>query len=269
MYLFIFFPRFTVLVDWLFLKQSATTGGRLPPRRRSNQQPPSEASSEQAFTAAMPSTGQLSSNSGSHKRRGSGQTTDALLSAAGSTSSLSSLDATPHSHHGTEGGGVGTQDDLLQQDQRQHRVAARRGLGHGHATSKIKASGPILSQSHTPDMFGAAPLPAAAVHSHAVYSSTPTALPSEVPHAQSTSQKSGVSGEPSPMQSTQNISLKTSAAETNLPTHSHKQAPPTQQQAHSPSPTKREEEASPIPGSMPSGWIEVNLTINCCMCDLF
>lgn len=243
-------------------EQTAATG-RLPPRRRSNQ-PPADAAavSSSEHTPAKPGA-HLSSTSGSHKTSKSGQAADALISAANSTSSLSSLDATPHSHssHGVEG----PLDDLLQQDQRQHRVAARRGLGHGHATSKIKATGPILAQSHTPDAFGAAPQPAAAVQTHAVFtSSASTSLPNEVPHAHSASHKSEAPGShPSshkePPAAEPVISPRTPGESR------HKKSPTSQQpQAQSPSPTKREDEQPQSAGSispaspMPSGWIEVS-----------
>lgn len=235
------------------------TSGRLPPRRRSNQQPADNAASSSEHTPAKPGA-QLSSTSGSHKTSKSGQAAEALLSAANSTSSLSSLDATPHSHssHGAEG----TQDDLLQQDQRQHRVAARRGHGHGHATSKIKATGPILAQSHTLDAFGAAPQPAAAVHTHAVFTSnTPTSLPHDIPHAHSAKSDAPVSSATSHKdpQAEPTFSPRTPGESR----HKKTAAPPQQEtQGHSPSPAKREEEQpvsrdiSPV-NTMPSGWIEV------------
>lgn len=73
---------------------------------------------------------------------------------------------------------VAGESDLLQQDQRQHRIAARRHLA-GQApshTSKIKTSQtPLMAQANIPEGFGAAPQPAAAVQSHAVFTNSTNA----------------------------------------------------------------------------------------------
>ena len=68
---------------------------------------------------------------------------------------------------------------LLQQDQRQHRLAARRQAtaqaGTVHATSKIKTSAGVsaIAQPLSGEVFGAAPQPAVAKQTHAVFKDKP------------------------------------------------------------------------------------------------
>lgn len=64
-------------------------------------------------------------------------------------------------------------EQLLQQDQRQHRLAARRhAAAHSatHVTSKIRPNTAAVAQAPAVEVFGAAPPPAEALHTHSVLS---------------------------------------------------------------------------------------------------
>jgi hypothetical protein len=96
---------------------------------------------------------------------GTAQHFAAFVSTSRSPSSAMCAEKTSHSPHDTG-------DSILQQDQRQHRLAARRqATAHsGHSASHIRAA--AVSQTPVADAFGAAPAPAPAVQSHAVFAPT-------------------------------------------------------------------------------------------------
>uniref|UniRef100_A0A7S3GPU5 WW domain-containing protein n=1 Tax=Spumella elongata TaxID=89044 RepID=A0A7S3GPU5_9STRA len=250
-------------------KETSAPSGRLPPRRRSNQtpEPPAETTTSHSFKsdsrgaqtadallAALGSEPAMSSSHSNHSYSQPGTSSEA--SSAKSATTPGHTPHTPHTPH--------TQDDILQQDSRQHRLAARRqaaqGHGHGNTTSKIKASGPILAPSHTPDVFGAAPLPAEALQTHAVFTSAPTHLPSDLPVRNNASQK------------TSKDDISSQASHSMPAAHSKAVPEPTESSPRTPGQSKNKQAEqvpvqrtsyveelipSPVASPMPSGWIEV------------
>jgi hypothetical protein len=182
---------------------------------------------------------------------------------------------------------AGEPDSLLQQDQRQARLAARRQAtaqtGGGHVTSKIKTSSNVQAVAQAPDAdaFSAAPRPAAPVVSHAVYT-TPTDLPTAAPaHAMSThsapSAATSVVAPPSADGGSTKLNPKSRRTEGVEDGTSHTR------EAQTPSPlaqpatptvarsgkarvsaasTRPSEEAPPAAAApMPSGWVEVSSSL--------
>jgi hypothetical protein len=174
---------------------------------------------------------------------------------------------------------AGEADSLLQQDQRQARLAARRQAtaqaGGGHVTSKIKTSSSVQAVAQAPnaDAFSAAPRPAAAVVSHAVYT-TPADLPAATPAP--VKPDPGAPGIP-PTAVPASPAVSRSAQE-HAPSRSAKSMPSAASDtrgAQTPSPSTQPpvvssprstnaraaaahtEQSPPAAAPMPSGWVEV------------
>ena len=186
---------------------------------------------------------------------------------------------------------------LLQQDQRQHRLAARRQAtaqsGTVHATSKIKTSAGVstIAQPLTGEVFGAAPQPAVAKQTHAVFKDkpnpeqrpSPLTTPPDLPSPAHLGSTKGKSLPADGKQSTAHSNPSDSAAKSNpphraetKPESTEKQptpqssltksstSPQPQQPTPAPASAPRSQASSPSPSPMPSGWIEVHTVVAPC-----